>query len=335
MKKLAALVLSLSMVLALAACGQTAAPSPSPSASPSASQTPAASPTPSVEPAPESISITHEAGTVEVDYDPQNIVALDMSALDVLDALGVGGRVTGMPKATPVGHLMSYFDNADVVDLGTLFELNMEALMALEPDVIFIGGRQLSQYEDLSKIAPVVYIGVPKDSTYIPSFQANVRTIASLFGLEAQAEDILSGFDKRIEALNQAAAGKTALVGIVTSGSFSTLGKTGRASLISNEIGFENLGADVDNAHGDNASFELILDKNPEYLFILDRDTAIHAEGSKTAQEVLDNEIVQKADAYQSGKIVYLTPDVWYLAEGGITATDIMLKDLEQGVLGK
>jgi iron complex transport system substrate-binding protein len=35
------------------------------------------------------------------------------------------------------------------------------------------------------------------------------------------------------------------------------------------------------------------------------------------------------ADAYKNGHIVYLTPDVWYLAEGGITATDVMLRDLE------
>lgn len=34
-------------------------------------------------------------------------------------------------------------------------------------------------------------------------------------------------------------------------------------------------------------------------------------------------------------KIIYLTPDVWYLSEGGITATDRMLKDLEEGIFQK
>ena len=66
---------------------------------------------------------------------------------------------------------------------------------------------------------------------------------------------------------------------------------------------------------------------------MLDRDSAIGAEGSQTAQEVMENEIVMKTNAYQSGQIIYLTPDVWYLAEGGITATDTMIRDLEQGVL--
>jgi iron complex transport system substrate-binding protein len=44
---------------------------------------------------------------------------------------------------------------------------------------------------------------------------------------------------------------------------------------------------------------------------------------------------VKQTDAYKNGHIVYLTPDVWYLAEGGITATDTMLKDLESGILGQ
>lgn len=35
-----------------------------------------------------------------------------------------------------------------------------------------------------------------------------------------------------------------------------------------------------------------------------------------TRQEVLENEIVMKTDAVKNNKIVYLTPDVWYLAEG-------------------
>ena len=40
-------------------------------------------------------------------------------------------------------------------------------------------------------------------------------------------------------------------------------------------------------------------------------------------------------DAYQNGSIVYLAhPAVWYTAEGGITALDLMLSDLETELLG-
>ena len=71
---------------------------------------------------------------------------------------------------------------------------------------------------------------------------------------------------------------------------------------------------------------------NPDYLFVLDRDSAINTEGAKLAREVMENELVKKTSAYQNGNVVYLTPSVWYLAEGGITATDVMLRDLEEGL---
>ena len=41
-------------------------------------------------------------------------------------------------------------------------------------------------------------------------------------------------------------------------------------------------------------------------------------------------------DVYKAGHIVYLeNPTVWYTAEGGITALDIMLGDLEGALLAE
>ena len=47
----------------------------------------------------------------------------------------------------------------------------------------------------------------------------------------------------------------------------------------------------------------------------------------------MKNELTAKTLAAQNGNIVYLTPTVWYLAEGGITALDVMLQDLEAALL--
>lgn len=52
--------------------------------------------------------------------------------------------------------------------------------------------------------------------------------------------------------------------------------------------------------------------------------------GAKLAQEVVENELMKGTAAYRDGRIVYLAhPAVWYTAEGGITALDRMLRDLE------
>lgn len=282
---------------------------------------------------PETVTVVHSMGTTKVPYEPQRIAALDLAALDILDSLGLGDKVVGIPKKSSVSYLTSYIDNSGIVNLGSVKEVDMEALNSLEPDLIIIGGRLASEYENISKIAPTIGVQIDHAEGYLNSARKNVENIASLYGKESEAERVFADFETRIQALNAAAEGKTSITGLVTSGSMSTLGNGSRCSLITNEVGFENAAADVNATHGDTASFELLLDKNPDYIFVLDRDTAINSEEAKVATEVMDNEIVQKTDAYQNDRIVYLTPDVWYLSEGGIQATDRMLEDLEEGVM--
>lgn len=149
-----------------------------------------------------------EKGPLEVPVDPQRIAILDMAALDMLDSWGLGNRVVGMPKSSTVDYLKAYNENKAIVNLGTLKEVDMEALMASEPDVIFIGGRLSAQYDALSEIAPVVYLSTDAELGIVESVKQNAMTIASLFNMEDKAKEQLAGFDSRIETLRQAAKGK-------------------------------------------------------------------------------------------------------------------------------
>ena len=297
--------------------------------------------TESTETASETVTITSLDGNgeeiqLEVPYNPERIAILDMASLDILDSLGVGEKVVGM-ASTSLEYLQTYAENEDLAALGTIKEADLEAVMACEPDVIFIGGRLASAYDSLSQIAPVVYLATDTESGVVESVRSNAETIASMFGKEAEVGELMSGFDERIQALADFASGKTAIVGMCTSGSFNILGNDGRCSIIGREIGFDNVGVDADTAtstHGNEASFEFVVEKNPEYMFVMDRDAAISTEGAKLAQEIVENELVKGMDVYKNGNIVYLAhPAVWYTAEGGIQALDIMLQDLESELL--
>ena len=274
-----------------------------------------------------------ETMELAVPYDPQRIAVLDMASLDILDRLGVGDRVVGS-ATTALDYLQAYVTNEEIANLGTIKEADLEAVMASEPDVIFIGGRLSSSYDALSEIAPVIYLATDTEIGVVESVRQNATTIASLFGLEAEVDALMADFDARIAALAAFAEGQNAIVGLCTSGSFNVLGSDGRCSMISVEIGFDNLGdGDVTSTHGNESSFELIVELNPDYIFVLDRDAAIATEGAKLAQEIVENELVMETDAYKNGHIVYLAhPTVWYTAEGGITALDIMLQDLESAL---
>ena len=327
--------------------------------------------------APKTITITclngaKETIELEVPFDPQRIAILELASLDILDSLGVGDRVVGM-ASTSIDYLSAYSENTDLVPLGTIKEADLEAVMECEPDVIFIGGRLSSMYDDLSQIAPVVFLQTDTAADgkgVIESVRDNATTIASMFGLEDEIASKMEAFDQRIAALQEFAAGKTAVVGMCTSGSFNVLGNDGRCSIIGREIGFDNVAAGaaseqsehggkpegtgkqgnnqgesqnegqssetiaaVTATHGNEASFETIVSLDPDYIFVMDRDAAIGTEGAQLAREIMDNELVQSMRAAQDDHIVYLEhPNVWYTAEGGITALDYMLADLEQGL---
>ena len=103
---------------------------------------------------PETVTITSLNGSkeeilLEVPYDPKRIAVLDMASLDILNCLGAGDRIVGM-ASTSLDYLQDYAEKEEIAALGTIKEADMEAVMACEPEVILIGGRLASVYDELS-----------------------------------------------------------------------------------------------------------------------------------------------------------------------------------------
>ena len=245
--------------------------------------------------------------------------------------------IVGVSKGSSIDYLQDYVTDDDLLNLGTVKEADMEALMESEPDIIFVGGRMSAIYDELVEIAPVYMVYTDTETGVVESTAMNARNIASLFDAEDEVDALLEDYNARIDALASFAEGKTAIVGMVNAGGFGLLGNDGRCSIIGREIGFENVGVDADadtSAHGNEASFEFVLSKNPDYIFAMDRDAAIGTEGAQLAWEVLDNELINKTDAAQNGDVIVLEhSNVWYTAEGGVTALGVMLSDLENALL--
>lgn len=340
MKKLVSLVLVLMMMLSLAACGDTKTAGNEDTETVDVANADTEAADTEEEEKPENITVTcldgnSETVEVTVPYDPQRIVVIDFASLDILDNLGLGDRVVGAVNIT-LDYLSDYNDNENVANVGTLKEPDMEAIMASEPDIIFMAGRASDYYDALVEIAPVVRLTTDSEIGLVESVRNNGKIIASIFGLEDEVDEKLAVYDERIAALAEFAEGKTAIVGMFSGGTLNLLGNDGRCSIIGTEIGFENLGVSEDVAtatHGNEASYEFFVEANPDYIFVMNRDSAIGADGADLAQDVIENELVMQTDAYQNGHIIYLeNPGIWYTAEGGITALDIMLSDLENAL---
>lgn len=308
---------------------------------------------------------------VTVPYKPERVVVLDLANLDILDNLGLGDCIVGAPTIT-LPYLQSYNDELPIV--GSVKTPDLEAVMACEPDLILMGGRMAEYYDDLNEIAVTLRLTTVSDDGLVEAIRTNAKTIGSIFGETEQVDALLAQYDARIETLAAFAEGKTCVLGMSTSGSFNLLGNDGRCSLIVNEIGFNNIGAEAATTggsddssersgshggsgdsgersgnrgdstesiedsttptHGNEVSFEAVVSLNPEYIFVMDRDSAIGTSGAQLAGEIMENELIMKTDAYQNGNLIILeNPGIWYLAEGGITSLGIMLEDLETVLL--
>lgn len=334
MKKLIALVLCLTMALSLAACGTNG--NTETIAVPEASNAPETTNAPETavpeETTPETVIVVGLNGAseeveVKVPYDPQKIVTLDAASTDILANLGLADRIVG--TVTPEAYLEEYVAGAD--NVGTAKTFDAEAIMELQPDVIFMAGRGSDYYDTLVEIAPVVRLTV--SGAVVEGTYENAVKIAAIFGKEAEMEAKLGEYDARIAALQALAEGKTAIVGMCTGGSFNLLGNDGRCSIIGNGLGFENIGVDANvdtSTHGNEASFEFVVEAAPDYIFVLDRDRATNADGAQLAKDIMENELVMGTDAYKNGNLIIMeNAGVWYKAEGGFTALGIMLADLE------
>ena len=326
MKKFMAYLMTMVIALAMAACGAEASP----------------------ESKPEMVTIQAlnaegELVDMAVPFDPAQIAVLDMAALDILDALELGDRIVGSAKVT-IEYLSDYNpddSNGKITNLGTVKTADLERVAACEPDLIFIGGRLRSVYGELEAIAPVVYLAVDYEKGVVESTRANARTIASIFGREGDVDDLFSGIQPRIDALQEVLNGKNVLLGMYNANTLGLMDTASQLNIIARELGANNLGESVGEAqkatHGEEASWETIVTLNPEYMFILDRSTATEAadQGVMGVREVIENDLIRQLDVYQNGRIVYFIDraNVWYTATGGIQALDTMLGDLENALL--
>lgn len=278
----------------------------------------------------ETLVVSHELGETTVNKNPKRVVVFDYGILDSLDKLEVEGIVGLVQDGLPE-HL-SKFESEDYSSVGSLKEPNMEKVFELTPDLIIISGRQADYYEELSKIAPTIHLGVNNEN-YLESFSENMNKLGEIFGKEKAVEKELTAITEAIEELNAKVTEKNVngLIALANDGSFSVYGAESRFGIIHNSFGVTPVDETIEaSTHGQKASFEYIVEKNPQYLFVVDRAAIVG--GTTSAKELFENELMKKTDVYKNDNIVYLNPNIWYTATGGFTSTMIMVEEIDNAI---
>ncbi|GLY09408.1 siderophore ABC transporter substrate-binding protein [Pseudobacillus badius] len=279
----------------------------------------------------EEVTVNHELGETKVKKNPAKVVVFDFGSLDTLDKLGV--EVTGLPKEN-IPKYLSKYEEDKYENTGSLKEPDFEKVNELSPDLIIISGRQAELYDQFAEIAPTIYLGVdPAD--YMNSFKNNAATIGEIFGKEEEVKTELAKVEEEIGQLKEQASkeDKKALVVLANDGKVSAYGPGSRFGLIHDVFGVQPADENIEvSTHGQSISFEYIVEKNPDYLFVVDRGAVVAEGGGSSAKQVIENDLVKNTNAYKNDNIVYLDPGYWYLSGGGLQSVSEMVKEVQAGL---
>src|SRR5919202_2222077 len=237
----------------------------------------------------------------------------------------------GGPEATYPESLAQYSED-EYAKVGSLFEPDYEAVNALEPDLIVVGGRSAAGYPEIAEIAPTIDLTVDNQDV-LASFEERVTTLAEVFGQQDAVADRLAALDQRVAEVKAAAEGAgDALFVMTNAGEVSAYGPDTRFGLVYDDLGLTPTDEGLTAAdHGDAVSFEYIAEQDPDILLVLDRDAAI-GESGQAAQQVLDNELVRGTTAWQGDDVHYLDSSVWYIAPNGLPSVEQMVEEVATAV---
>ena len=154
---------------------------------------------PTLEPESVAIALEDDLGVEVVLEEPaQKIISITPSMTEILFAIGAGDRLIGRDSNS------TYPEAAvEVVDLGGMWDgIPVEDILAMEPDLILAGeiysADAIAELRDLG--LTVFWQANPKD---FDGLYGNIRDLAVLTGMEDQAEDLITGLNGRVAALDE------------------------------------------------------------------------------------------------------------------------------------
>ncbi len=253
---------------------------------------------------------------------PQRVVVLDTGELD--NALALGASVIGAPITDVLTYQDYLVDDLEgISDTGQISTPNLEAILALEPDLI-LGSMQRYEgiYEQLSQIAPTVLT-----QTLRTAWQDNFQLHAAALGKTAEAEQMLADYASRIANI-QAGLGdrldsQTVSVVRFFPGSVSIYLNGSYIGRIIQEIGLARPATQDQDVFRLEISLEEVQQVDADYIFV----TGYSLDDSER-DTFLNSPLWQTLNAVQSGHVVEVNDDTW-MAGLGVQSANLVLNDLE------
>ena len=303
LKRMGALALAAALCLNLAACG---AASSSAALSAAASSQAVASSAAVSEAA--GIPLTDQAGrTVTLEQPAESIVSCYYISTYATIALGLKDKIVGLENKadTRALYALAAPELPELTQVGTLKELNVEAVAALEPDLVIMPQKLIDNAQTLEDLGITVMIVNPET-------QEGLETMLTLIGEACGASDQAQALIDYNHTQLERAAEMTADLekpSVCLLGNSSYL-SVAPAAMYQNDLieqaGGVNAAASIEEDYWADVSYETLLALAPEVL-------VIPSAASYTAEDVMNDPQLADLPAVQNGA-VYTMPqglDEW------------------------
>lgn len=226
---------------------------------------------------------------------PERIVSLVPSITENLFALGVGDKVVGVTT------WCNYpLEAAERVAVGDAFNLNLEVLLSLEPDLV-VGDDTLvhSYLEQLTELGIPVFAVAP---TNLQEVMDSLVSLGEAVGAEEQGERLAGEMAHRLDSLLASVpSGKKPRVFVeIWNEPLSTVGPGSFIDELISLAGGENIAADTGNPWPQ-FSEELVIARDPEVLILTNFNK----------DDVLNRTAWQDLSAVRSGRIYEVDSDIY------------------------
>ncbi len=272
-------------------------------------------------------AIEHELGTTAVNGVPERIVVLEYSFADHLGILGtapVGYALDAMPD-----YLLPFTEGADAKPVGTRKEPSLEAITALNPDLIIADlTRHETIYDQLSQIAPTVVYNSLRGS-YQDQLDT-LESIAVILEKEEQAEALLATYQKTFDAAaaetNQNAG--EFMIGVLWADGFTAHSNASFMGSFLESLGRTNA---LEPRDGDTQyllDLEGFASINPSTIVIL-----CAPDDQAVVEEWQEQPVWQAFDAVKNDRVYFFNRNLWSKGRGLMAYQQILENAVSSGLL--
>ena len=288
MKKLISLLLALSMLLSFAGCGQ-------------ADKVEKNSTPTTVTSSNYPLTVTDQAGRkVTIETEPQRIITAYYITSSLLIALDLDERIVGIennPEKRAI-YGLSAPKLLDLSQIGTAKELDTEAVMALEPDLLVLPMKLKNTVPTLEQLGLTVLLVDPEDQQRLNGM---IQLVGQATNRNELATKLLDWISKQQQFLTETLQDVETPT-VYLAGNSSMLKTAGDAMYQADMIrlaGGSNVAGAIEDTYWAEIDYEQLLVWNPEYIILA-------AEATYTVEDVLNDPNLADCKAVVNGNVYRL-----------------------------